>query len=47
MNAPANALLFRNYEDLKEIMASVIAIYEDFKKEFLKRLEESGLLSEG
>jgi len=44
MNAPANALLFRNYEDLKEIMASVIAIYEDLKKEFLKRLDESNLL---
>jgi len=41
-----NVLSFRNYEDLKGIMKSVIEIYEDFKKEFLKRMEESNLLKE-
>jgi hypothetical protein len=37
-----NALGFRNYEDLKGIMAGVIGIYEDFKKEFLPRMEKEG-----
>ena len=41
-----NALGFRNYEDLKEIMESVIKIYEDFKKEFLSRMEAEKLLTE-
>jgi len=49
LNSPQeklNSLKFRNYEDLKEIMKSVIEIYEDFKKEFLKRIDESDLLEE-
>ncbi len=41
-----NALCFSNLEDLKEIMASVIGIYEDFKKEFLSKMETKKLLSE-
>ena len=45
-NQIVNALCFRNLEDLKEIMKSVIEIYEDFKEEFLKRIAESGLLEE-
>ncbi len=39
-----NALLFRNYDDFREIMASVIEIYEDLKKEFLKLLKENNMI---
>jgi len=49
LNSPQeklNALCFRNYKDLKEIMKSVIEIYEDFKKEFLLRMETEKLLTE-
>lgn len=38
-----NALCFRNYDDFREIMGSVIGIYEDFKNEFLKQLESNEL----
>lgn len=41
MNAPANALMFRDYKDLKDIMASVINLYEDFKNEFRHRTKLS------
>ena len=44
MNVIANALLFRNYDDFREIMAAIIEIYEDFKKEFLKQMEISKLI---
>ena len=39
-----NALMFRNYDDFREIMASIIKIYEDFKNEFFKLLNENDLL---
>ena len=47
MDAEIKAIKFRNYEDLKKGMTDIIKIYEDFKKEFLKRMDESGLLNEG
>jgi hypothetical protein len=45
-NQIVNALCFRDYDDFREIMASLIEIYEDFKKEFLKLLIENNLLVE-
>jgi hypothetical protein len=47
LNSPQeklNAPKFRNYEDLKEIMKSIIEIYEDFKKEFLSRMKAEKLM---
>ncbi len=43
---PLNALCFRNLNDLKFIMIDLIEIYEDFKKEFLLRMETEKLLTE-
>lgn len=43
MNALTNAFKFRNFEDFKNAMSDIILIYEDFKKEFLKQMQENSL----
>jgi hypothetical protein len=46
MDEEVNAPCFKNFAELKEILACVMNIYEDFKKEFLKLMAENGLLEQ-
>ena len=46
MNAETKAPKFRDYEELKVVTSSIIKIYEDFKKEFLLRMETDKLSKE-
>lgn len=42
MDLNINALNFRDYQDFKKIMYPLIQIYEDFKGEFLRQVEQEG-----
>lgn len=44
MNAYITAFTFRDFDDFKNAMSDIIKIYEDFKQEFLKQMQENGLL---
>ncbi len=41
MNALTTAPKFRNYEEFEEILVANLQIYEDFKTEFLKQVEQA------
>lgn len=43
MNLITKQPSFKNYEELKDILIEILKIYEDFKKEFLKLIENSKL----
>lgn len=43
-DAEISACTFRNFDDFRDAMGDIIGIYEDFKKEFLKLMEEHNLL---
>lgn len=43
--AEITACTFRNFDDFRDAMGDIISIYEDFKKEFLKLMEENNLLA--